>query len=430
MKAGRRKRGGKSGIFFTTVIFCFLIVYYSQVNYISKIDIQKLSSIVTTVAHGGKRKGKELATLRCDNYDYYTDQKDADDMVYWYNIPQDESYINPFLKKNKEKGIEQFLLFQQDNAGFNNRRMSIETIITMGLSMGRTIVLPPSQPFYMFWENGAKNDFSFEDFFHLHYAHIENAGVNIITMEEFLQRVISEKLIVNDAGEPIFPPGNRTDWNGLKEYGPELQNLKDWIEQNAYSVVGWDSNNCMTYWPKTTMENADLLRIKRLATETQGVKIDTIKPIPVNASIEARFVSQIAQRQELCLYDEHMQSSNFLYFKMDYDVKKGNRFLSPFYTFNFYEDWREALWMKRFVRDHLRYHDELMCAAARVVGAIRKRVRARGFVDGKFNTSKFLCMLQFFSTPKKDLTLSFSQCMCEGVTSQSNLNMRLLHQRK
>jgi hypothetical protein len=205
--------------------------------------------------------------------------------------------------------------------------------------------------------------------------------------------------MVNDAGEPIFPPGNRTNWNGLKEYGPELQKLKDWIEQNAYSTVGWDSNNCMTYWPKTTMENADLLRIKRLLTETEGVRIESAKPTPVNASIEARFVSQIAQRKELCLYDEQMQSSNFLYFKMDYDVKKGNRFLSPFYTFNFYEDWREALWMKRFVRDHLRYHDELMCAAARVVGAIRKRVRARGFGDGKFYTSKFLCMLKFFSVP-------------------------------
>ena len=47
------------------------------------------------------------------------------------------------------------------------------------------------------------------------------------------------------------------------------------------------------------------------------------------------------------------------------------------------------LWSKRFVRDHLRYSDEIQCAAARVVAAIRKRARSRdpeGNTDGEYDS--------------------------------------------
>lgn len=41
--------------------------------------------------------------------------------------------------------------------------------------------------------------------------------------------------------------------------------------------------------------------------------------------------------------------------------------------------------MKRFIRDHVRYVDEIQCAAARVVQALRKRVKTRG-TDDDFDT--------------------------------------------
>ena len=40
-----------------------------------------------------------------------------------------------------------------------------------------------------------------------------------------------------------------------------------------------------------------------------------------------------------------------------------------------FKDWKQDLWSKRFVRDHLRYVDEIMCAAARVVEAVREHAR-------------------------------------------------------
>jgi hypothetical protein len=40
-----------------------------------------------------------------------------------------------------------------------------------------------------------------------------------------------------------------------------------------------------------------------------------------------------------------------------------------------FKDWKQDLWSKRFVRDHLRYVDEIICAAARVVEAVREHAR-------------------------------------------------------
>lgn len=363
--------------------------------------------------------------LQCEMYGP-SNQTVVDDLIYWYDISSDATYLNPFQKMNiEQKGIEQYLLFEQDSAGFNNRRMSIETIITMGISMGRTIVLPPEQPIYMFQHRSRKQKyrFSFEDFFHLNEAHLEHTGVNIITMSEFLQRVMSANYnassntstttsIMKDkvTGLPTYPPDNRTDWNNAT--GQELKKLHKWLEANSLSVTGWETNKCMAYWPEVTGLDEDATYQRFLTTINMTTTTTTMNntsiiysnsiwprsasfdnaPIPVNASVRERFGEQRANRPNLCFYNATMQSAQVLYFKHAYD-QSGNRFLSPFYTFHFYEDWHEALWMRRFVRDHMRYHNELMCAAARVIHSIQTRVRQRHVAssnnsshDGLFHT--------------------------------------------
>ena len=37
---------------------------------------------------------------------------------------------------------------------------------------------------------------------------------------------------------------------------------------------------------------------------------------------------------------------------------------------------KQDLWSKRFVRDHIRYIDEIICAAARVVRAVREKAKS------------------------------------------------------
>jgi len=331
-----------------------------------------------------REPGRKLAHLTCKQYGN-TNQEVVDDMVYWYDIPSDQDYLNPFQEIAVNSDVEQFLLFEQDSAGFNNRRMSIETILTMGISMGRTMVLPPEQPIYLWKTRGKRRHrFSFEDFFPLEAAQLEHFGMKIITMKEFLEKVLKEGLLKDrESGFPTFPPNNRTDWNDANE--SEMNVLHTWLKGSSFPIAGWDSNRCISVWSKDAAINTTLL--DTLTQQREKVNYRD-SPVAVNSSALDRFDELRAGRNQLCQYDKTMQEQQFLYFGHTYDMT-GNRFLSPFYTFHFYEDWNEALWMRRFVRDHLRYHDELFCAAARVVDALRERVRKRGLPgnpDGAFST--------------------------------------------
>jgi hypothetical protein len=65
----------------------------------------------------------------------------------------------------------------------------------------------------------------------------------------------------------------------------------------------------------------------------------------------------------------------------------GGRLLVHFYAFLFFENYHQDLWSKRFVRDHLRYIDEIQqCAAARIVHAVRQKAIENGDPDGNFDT--------------------------------------------
>lgn len=86
------------------------------------------------------------------------------------------------------------------------------------------------------------------------------------------------------------------------------------------------------------------------------------KPIEVDAPMEERMRELLADRSKLCIYDERLQKAQVLHFP----AAKGTRLLTHFYAFVFFADWRADLWSKRFVRDHLRYIDEVSDADPRL----------------------------------------------------------------
>lgn len=106
-------------------------------------------------------------------------------------------------------------------------------------------------------------------------------------------------------------------------------------------------------------------------------------PGPVNGSLVDRLAEMVAYREELCLYNETLQNAKVVHLKGE--ESSGHRLLVHFYAFLFAEDWRQDLWMKRFVRDHLRYIDEIQCSAARAIQAIRSKARSLGSEDGSYD---------------------------------------------
>uniref|UniRef100_A0A6V2KPD5 Uncharacterized protein n=1 Tax=Ditylum brightwellii TaxID=49249 RepID=A0A6V2KPD5_9STRA len=97
------------------------------------------------------------------------------------------------------------------------------------------------------------------------------------------------------------------------------------------------------------------------------------KPVPINAPPIEQLKENLADRTKLCLYDTEMQNSNSIHIRVE--AKEHVRLIEHFYNFVSFEDWRVENWTKRFVRDHVRYIDDIMCAAARAIESIRARAK-------------------------------------------------------
>lgn len=334
-----------------------------------------------------QRVKSPLVGLNCDAYGGPSEEI-AREMVYWEDIPSDSLYVSQF----KKPGVTQYLSFEPDGAGWNNVRMGLETIIVMAYAMGRTLVLPPEEGMWTLPRPRNQFDgrpfFTFSNFYPLATIAQEHAGLEIITMQEFLEREAMTGNIRDVNGTVRFPPGNRTDW----DRADDVAVLKTWLREVMHSTI-WDPDKCMAVFPASTDPNdiQPILDMKASVEKAGGFPPYTAyigKPNPVNASALDRMKENWAEYwiggKGFCIYDQVKQNAHVLHFPFDW--KSGARLLTHFYAFLFFQDWRQDLWMKRFVRDHIRYVDELQCAAARIVHAIREHSRERGDPNGSFDS--------------------------------------------
>lgn len=301
----------------------------------------------------------------------------AREMVYWSTIPTDHDYSSPFFNAS---GDEQYVTFEPDDAGFNNQRMIFETIFTMAVAMGRTLVLPASDP----------NELRFQDVYNFVAIMRQWKGVRVITMEQFLDEMGMAGKLKNENGQVLYPPGNWTDWSS----GDEDDMLRSYLRAVSY-WPDWEPYDCMAAFPasqrqedlqimanlKNKIDRDEEWRAKYGASDSYSLFINN--PIPVNATVEDRVKEVWAERNKLCLYNEEMQKAPLVHFGVEYkgqddDVAvRGGRLLAQWYSFLLFQDWKKDLFMKRFVRDALRYRDEIQCAAAAIIAAIRDRARKR-----------------------------------------------------
>lgn len=202
--------------------------------------------------------------------------------------------------------------------------------------------------------------------------HNEHPGLDIITMKEFLEREAMTGNLKDQQGNVAFPPGNETDWDGK----PRRQ-LFDFLRATGHMAI-WTPENCMAAFPTSPdpRDTQALLDMKKSVDDAGGFPTYEAyvgKPFPVNASAVDRMKENWAGRKTLCLYDNTLQNTQLIHFPSDHKLQA--RLLVHFYAFLFFEDWKQDLHMKRFIRDHVRYVDMIQCAAARVIQAVRERAR-------------------------------------------------------
>jgi hypothetical protein len=213
----------------------------------------------------------------------------------------------------------------------------------------------------------------------------EHMGLEVITMKQFLEREgLGGNLRDMDTHTVVFPPGNKTDYDGA-HHGVIAGQLEKYLQQVGVTPT-WNPEKCLAAFPATTdPQDVQALNETFHSFPNKPSYVDYIgKPTPIDGPPRERMMEMWADRDDLCIYDEQMQSTQLLHFG-EGAKGAGSRLLVHYYAFLFFQDWKQDLWMKRFVRDHVRYIDEIQCAAARIIAALRERARAKGSETGDYN---------------------------------------------
>lgn len=243
-------------------------------------------------------------------------------------------------------------------------------------------------------DKGQKNRFTFKDFFHFDSVELEHPNLDVISFEEFLKReAMTGNLRDPKSGKPSFPPGNKTRWDGeLINYEAGKKGVFPWL-RIVTTRLHWNWDKCLAGFPSepgpvaaTRLQEAfdeASAKVKDISAQKRMESYNN-NPTPVDAPAEARIREQLATRSEICLYDDELQQAKFVHLMGDND--SGARMLTHFYAFLLFEDWRHDLWIKRFVRDHLRYVDQIQCVAAKFVEFLRFKAKSFGDPKGQFYT--------------------------------------------
>ena len=383
--------------------------------------------------------------LNCSRYGGPHNLDALEEMVYWKTIPQDLLYQSRF--KNQDQTNRRFLTFDTDLAGFNNARMVFEINLLAAIVTGRTLVLPRRRSVTHL--NVKTNDgrVAMLDFFDLKAIAAELPdALDIMTIDEFIASeggpdqlniptnftgfyerttsLRSNKTIRIPNGtnyHDSFLLNNLQDRLGcsVKTLGfQQCANYTDWIDQkhrvpsrdtgvkyaayfldqylNGHPKVfapKWGAYKCLLAIPNRT-DDARYKAWVDAATDgynewTHAQWNKRRKPFVGHpTSLKAPPPERLAQvfwvRDGICVYGQDQQSQQ--YWHMGDFVDRDSRLIGHWYDYLFFEDWNEDLWAKRFVRDKMKYNDQIQCAAARIVQAIRTLAKQANHGDDTFHT--------------------------------------------
>jgi hypothetical protein len=257
-----------------------------------------------------------------------------------------DCFTSPLRKSSglQNPNIEErrYVVMQPDLGGWNNIRMALELGILFALVTGRIFVLPPPAVFYLLhgnkkWKDNFATYSDYLDFDRL----TEFDGLEVITMKEFLQTVAAPGLLA----KPL--PDNNTDL--------VKKPLWDYLESACY-VRQWSPGKIFIGFNITSTINS------------QGTEVPVFGSFDKVSKERWRIMKMDKVDRQMVPYDESFHKQRAIYFP-GHDK---NRMLTHFYTFMFFAEPEMEKLMKRFVRDRMRYSDEVYCAAGRVVELLYK----------------------------------------------------------
>jgi hypothetical protein len=130
-----------------------------------------------------------------------------------------------------------------------------------------------------------------------------------------------------------FPPGNRTDWDGVDQKDYDI--LREYL-RGVTNTPLWNPSNCLPAFPSSG-DHRDVLKLQSMIETARNIK-DLPEGKPVNVEDPnplGRLEETLAGRKQLCVYDEELQAAPTLHFQCNHKLHM--RMLVHFYAFLFFE---------------------------------------------------------------------------------------------
>ncbi len=220
--------------------------------------------------------------------------KPLNPLVNYYVLCYWRSEKLPVLHSFSSETLDQYVTFEVDRGGLNNIRMAFEYVVVIAAVTGRTLVLPPSQPWYLLnfgpiHLDKEQETCEYKDIFDIDALSL---AVPTITTEEFIH-------LKKDS---LGIPEQFEDWSDkAAELNPSDKKLRRtweaWLFKNS-QVIPWNPYDTLICLPSIReIEDNDILTEKlvdnrELVEFTQSMNEATVIHFPSNK--EYRQLGQVA----------------------------------------------------------------------------------------------------------------------------------------
>lgn len=275
----------------------------------------------------------------------------VDTLAYW-NDPigtRDREFVSPFAVLDDSD--EKYISFAPDHGGWNNVRMSMEIIFVIAAATGRTLVLPPKEPLYLLQNDAASRHRGFADFFPLTTAEFQKR-VRVISFEEFLRREKDGALAPADEDELQSVTAAADHCDKREQSTANCKPVFEYLNRIGHTPEISALHTCLVF-----DEN------KYNDQDVQPDVQDYIRTV-------------CGSNRDQFFWDQDIQQHKLVHFRAS---DKEYRLLSHFYGMIHFTNPAIDHYYKRFVRDFLHYHDEIYCAAGKIVKAVQAEGVARNF---------------------------------------------------
>ena len=229
---------------------------------------------------------------------------------------------------------------------------------------GRTLVLPPEERWYLLDSNKKRTGIhdhlrdlsTFNTFFDLSKL---RESIDVISMKEYMERVALAGLLSatpDPAKVQLLGTGADTKW------------VWKFLENTSY-VRQWEPGKMFLAFNLTKVDTSITSWSKESNKDDSVVNPDTGSTVRFGHIKYGQRAKLLASHdRKLVPYDKTMDSYRAIFFPGDY--RNTHRILTHFYSYVYFAEHKREHFYKRFVRDRLHYHDEIFCAASKVLRLI------------------------------------------------------------